>query len=453
MIILIGFHSCKKNVNPELTINGIWNSMGYGQQVHINDSLVVVYDIYKNGCALNSELPKEYFSQYFEVKELISDSLKLGLGFTDYHFVRSKSLCKTSEQYTINKNPLVNFDALWHTFNENYASFELRGVDWQKSKEKFRAKLTPESTDLELYKVLTEMLSELNDGHVSLDIPDSLENDIDEEEDDAVDELRELTINTINKRYLDDFKTYNKGIINWGIIDKNIGYIQINDFEDLANYNIDQNLQEEEFWDTYWEYAEKSENYSQDAINGIKTILLAIFNDIENTRSCIIDVRFNGGGFDQAGLEVLSYFTDAKTIAFSKKARFKDGFTKPQSIYIETNIQYYDKPIYVLTSYQTASASETFILATRNLINVKTIGSNTEGILSDILSKRLPNGWEYGLSNEVYESADGINYEKDGIPTDYHINYNRNPEDFYNNLLLELKTQDKVIEKVIQLKN
>ncbi len=104
-----------------------------------------------------------------------------------------------------------------------------------------------------------------------------------------------------------------------------------------------------------------------------------------------------------------------------------------------------------MTSYQTASAGETFDLASQNVPNSKRIGSNTEGILSDILSKKLPNGWEYELSNEIYEGSHGINYERNGIPADYNLNYSRDGKEFYNNLLLALKTEDNAIKKVIAL--
>jgi len=105
-----------------------------------------------------------------------------------------------------------------------------------------------------------------------------------------------------------------------------------------------------------------------------------------------------------------------------------------------------------LTSHQTASASETFVLASLNLTNAQKIGSNTEGVFSDVLSKKLPNGWDYSLSNEVYESADKINYERIGIPADYKIDYSEKTSEFYNNLLEELKTgEDSAIEKVKEL--
>ncbi|MTI32520.1 S41 family peptidase, partial [Xanthovirga aplysinae] len=372
------------------------------------------------------------------------------IGFTNYDFIRSTSESDLCKKNLVDNNPVSNFDVLWHTFNENYPSFDLRGIDWDSMRQKYRSKLNAKSTDLELYAVLNKMISELNDGHVFLEIPESLEDEIGIEQENT-DGLRENVISEINSKYLDSVKTYNQGNINWGIIDGNIGYIQINDFEDLANYNINKHLSKEDFWDEYWNEAEQSENYSKDVLGSFKNRMATIFDDIKATKSCIIDVRFNGGGFDQVGLEVLSYFSDEKRIAFIKKARFKGGFTKKQIIYLEPNENQYSGDLFILTSYQTASASETFTLASMNLSNAKRIGSNTEGILSDILSKRLPNGWEYGLSNEIYESAKGINYERIGIPTDYKLNYSKCAPLFYKNLLMELRTEDKAIEKVIEL--
>jgi C-terminal processing protease CtpA/Prc len=294
------------------------------------------------------------------------------------------------------------------------------------------------------------MISELKDGHVSIDIPDSLEDKI-EENDEDTDELKEKVIYSITRKYIPNYKTYNKGMINWGFVNDSTSYVQFNDFEDLANYNIPDKLTTEEFAEQYWEKADESLNYIKDVLTSFKEQMPIIYEDIKNTKSCIIDVRFNGGGFDQIGLEILSYFTSKKRIAFSKKARLENGFTNTQNIYIEPNELNYKGKLYLLTSPQTASASETFVLASQNIENVTRIGSNTEGILSDVLSKRLPNGWEYGLSNEIYENIDGKNYEMTGIPPNYELNYSRNAMEFYTDLLTELKTNDRAIEKVIEL--
>ncbi len=448
LITILTFYSC--NAQKQETDNrlyGVWNSIGYAQQLEISKKNITIRDTYESGCNLHTKLPTAYLEEICTITNLTKDSLQIKVGFTNYNFVRSKKsdICEKGKN-----NPLSNFDALWETFKENYAFFNLRKVDWNQLKDKYRKRLSKKSSDLELYTILNTMISELNDGHVSIEIPDSLEDKIEENNEDT-DDLRVKVIYSITRKYIPNYKTYNKGMINWGFINDSISYIQFNNFEDLANYNISNELTAEEFIEQYWENADKSSNYAKDVLTSFKKQMAIIYEDIKNTKSCIIDVRFNEGGFDQIGLEILSYFTNKKRIAFSKKARLKNGFTNTQNIYIEPNEVNYKGKLYLLTSPQTASASETFILASQNIENVTRIGSNTEGILSDVLSKRLPNGWEFGLSNEIYENVEGKNYEMTGIPTDYEINYSRIAKDFYMDLLIELKTNDKAIEKVIEL--
>ncbi len=441
-------HSCSAQKQEiDYRLYGVWNSIGYGQQLEISKKNVTIRDTYESGCNLNTKLPTAYLEEICTITSLTKDSLQIKVGFTNYNFVRSKEsdVCEKSKN-----NPLSNFDAFWKTFNENYAFFNLRKVDWNQLKDKYRKRLSKKSSDLELYTILNTMISELNDGHVFIEIPDSLEDKI-EENDEDTDDLRVKVIYSITRKYIPNYKTYNKGMINWGFINDSISYIQFNDFEDLANYNISNELTAEEFIEQYWENADKSSNYAKDVLTSFKKQMAIIYKDIKNTKSCIIDVRFNGGGFDQIGLEILSYFTNKKRIAFSKKARLKNGFTNTQNIYIEPNELNYKGKLYFLTSPQTASASETFMLASQNIENVTRIGSNTEGILSDVLSKRLPNGWEFGLSNEIYENVEGKNYEMIGIPPNYELNYSRNAKEFYTDLLTELKINDRAIEKVIEL--
>jgi C-terminal processing protease CtpA/Prc len=46
------------------------------------------------------------------------------------------------------------------------------------------------------------------------------------------------------------------------------------------------------------------------------------------------------------------------------------------------------------------------------------IGDNTQGVFSDVLVRTLPNGWSFGLPNEVFRSADGKTFDGPGIPPD-----------------------------------
>jgi carboxyl-terminal processing protease len=68
-----------------------------------------------------------------------------------------------------------------------------------------------------------------------------------------------------------------------------------------------------------------------------------------------------------------------------------------------------------MTSNVTVSAAEILTLAMRALPNVTHVGETTRGSLSDMLAKRLPNGWSVTLSNEVYLDAHGKGWEGAGI--------------------------------------
>jgi len=444
---LLSSCSLQKALNIDEEIYGTWDLIGYGYQLRINQKYTLLFDTYESGCNLNSKFRTALLEDYYEIVKLREDKLCLKQGFTEYNFVRCLESNACTNSLNIN-NPLTNFDALWETFNENYAFFDLREVDWSDLKDKYRKRLSEESTDLELYTVLNEMILELNDGHASIDVPESLEDQI-EEKDDVSDELRAKVIYKILEKYLPEFRTYNRGMINWGLINDDISYIQFNDFEDLANYGISDELSPEEFAEEYWDKADKSANYDEDVLKSFEKQMEVIYEDIKNSKACIIDIRFNGGGYDEVGLEILSYFIKQPVLAFSKKARFGEGFTESQDVYIKPKGNQFEGSLYILTSFQTASASETFVLASQNIENSIRVGSNTEGILSDILSKRLPKGWEYSLSNEIYENADGTNYEGIGIPADYSLAYSREAIKFYNDLLIEEK--DIAIEKAIEL--
>ena len=49
------------------------------------------------------------------------------------------------------------------------------------------------------------------------------------------------------------------------------------------------------------------------------------------------------------------------------------------------------------------------------------IGEHTQGVFSDVLVRRLPNGWTFGLPNEVFRTAQGATFDGPGIPPDIAV--------------------------------
>lgn len=78
--------------------------------------------------------------------------------------------------------------------------------------------------------------------------------------------------------------------------------------------------------------------------------------------------------------------------------------------------------------------------------NITRIGSNTEGIFSDILEKKLPNDWTLNLSNEIYQDINGTCYESIGVPPDKKIEYSHNENMFIRKLRGKIEKGDEAIE-------
>ena len=74
----------------------------------------------------------------------------------------------TPEGTATNRSPVEIFETVWSTFDQRYALFGARSVDWQALYDVYRPEVTAETTDEQLFDILTAMLSHLNDNHVML---------------------------------------------------------------------------------------------------------------------------------------------------------------------------------------------------------------------------------------------------------------------------------------------
>ena len=70
-----------------------------------------------------------------------------------------------------------------------------------------------------------------------------------------------------------------------------------------------------------------------------------------------------------------------------------------------------------------------------------------------MLDRKLPNGWEYSLSNEIYESMEGVSYEKVGIPPHHKIEYPKKTFWVFHQLQEDLKNElgDRAIELILKM--
>ena len=434
--------------NPEPGLNGHWIQQGYGNLVTITDSMIIVYEGTSRSCFPDMEIERSYLTAFGEITEITEASFTLRDGITDYQFLRVDSIplaCQPLDEET-RYDPEFNFEVAWHTFNDQYAYFGVRAIDWQAVYDTFRPRVSAETSDLELYLLLEEMIGLLNDGHVTLEPGEDILAQAQDQSNSGGEELlsfapiREAVI----KRYVKSPKYHHQGLLRWGPINDQVGYIQLNGMLGFADFGI---RDDRRFWDKYWDAADATtENLTSLEQEGVRVIMDSVLSDFEEIEAIVLDLRFNGGGMDAVAMEILNHFAKSEGIAFTKKARMGSGFTPIQEIPLQPAEKTFDKDVFVLTSGFTASAAEVLTLATQAVPGIQLIGSPTSGEFSDMLERSLPNGWTLTLSNEVYESIGGKSFEMIGIPPDHSLGYSRDRNTFISSILDELPKGDPAIE-------
>lgn len=440
----------------EVDLIGSWEYLGFGRSLMIGDSLVQKFHLTSAGNVPLSGEKRETYFDYYTLVPIAIDTIQIKDGVKSFTLVRTDIDYTKNVKEDLNKDPEYNFEILWSTFNEQYSYFKERNIDWSKSYEKYRPQVTAETSELKLFLVFEKMLNEIDDGHVSIDVPDELEEayeaikpTVEDLNSEDANKLGNQVKDLIIEKHVKNPRSFNRGQLQWGLVNDNVAYLQIKNMVAMAHYDIQDSLGRDEFWEQWWGNLNEAKNHHDDIRIGTQFMMNSIVRDIKGTKTMIIDLRFNGGGFDDASLEILNHFAENKTDFVTKKARQGDGFTKKEIMTMIPSKELFDGDVYILTSFMTASAAEIFVLGGKVLPNTKIMGSSTEGIFSDILKKKLPNGWSFGLSNLVYESIEGVSYENIGIAPDYQLDYPSSSKDFYQYLFEDLQDGDNAIELVI----
>ena len=432
-------------------IEGVWQMRGYGWIFDIDQENVTTYDISSISCLPNASYPSSMLGEY-TIKDKV---MTTRIGLSTYVLDRLETLpdlCGVTLSRKQKKDPLYNFEILWHTFNEQYAYFDVRSTDWEQSYKKYKPQINNNTTDAELYSIVYAMLDEIGDGHVDLEAPDKIIDkayELTDMEDDDV-SFKELWM-SIAHYYVDDLKTHNYTKSVWGKINDQVGYLQVNDMAAQAYYGITPDMTKREAQKLYERAMYKSDNHMQDETDGMHRTMQKVLKDLEGVKHIILDVRFNGGGFDTVSFEIIRALTTEAFIGFKKYARQGTATTEPYLYEVTPAENAFTGTVHILQSSFSASATETMLLASMQMPNVLRVGSASEGILSDALEKVLPNGWSFYMSNEAYETPDGVNYENKGIPVDIELNYPTNDREFLNLLQLGLTNEmgDKGIEFIL----
>ena len=305
-------------------------------------------------------------------------------------------------------DPVKNFEAFWSLFNENYAFFKLKKVDWVETYKAYRPKVSSNTTDSELFVIFSEMVAPLHDSHVNIITPD-----------------KHFSASKPS-RFLKEFSSDSLVKEFWNMCDLTLvknGFSPIKSFgteyegEKLFHYSESNQIAYLRFTRSFVSL----EKHSGSEEKLIQKSLDTLFKSWSNKKGLILDVRLNIGGEDRFSYNMAGRLTRKRVIGHSKKTKRKGSnkYGKLKTFYINPNgNSNFLQPTMVLTNDQTASAADVFSLIVKPLPNVDLIGENSEGIYSDMLEKKLPNGWIVTLSNQVYYSNEMICYEGIGTPVD-----------------------------------
>lgn len=133
------------------------------------------------------------------------------------------------------------------------------------------------------------------------------------------------------------------------------------------------------------------------------------------------------GGLDPYGLAFALRLATSDYAAYSKEARIdpvdRTKWTPGLLSFVRPSTRPgFKGPVVFLTGPLTISAGETTTqVLMRRTPKVVRIGENTQGVFSDILLRTLPNGWRFGLPNEVFRTPEGKTFDGPGIPPDIAV--------------------------------
>lgn len=272
--------------------------------------------------------------------------------------------CVRGEDYS--DTPEDNFQSLWRTIDEHYCFLDYKqetiGLDWNEVYTRYHGKLSSDMTRIQLFEVLSNMLSELRDGHVNLYCSADVGRNWSWHED-----FPENLSTELRNHYLgNDYKI--AAGLKYKILDDNVGFIVCENFSiGIGEGNIGDCL------------------YYLRACDGL-----------------IIDVRGNGGGQLNFAERLASHFTNERLLVGyiqHKTGPRHNDFSTPKPEYLEPSKGFrWQKQCIVLTNRTCFSATNTFVRDMKECRNVILMGDQTGGGSGMPFTSELPNGWTVRFS-------------------------------------------------------
>jgi hypothetical protein len=292
-----------------------------------------------------------------------------------------------------------NFEQLWRDFDQYYSFFETKNIDWDSMYAAMKPRITPATTDNQLFDIFKEMILYLRDGHAVVCSSPSRCAFHDFRAGHPLNRLKAIPINVTRK----------SNTIFSSIISSDIGFVYIQSF------------------------GGKSSDF--DVIDEI----LAKFKEAD-VKGIIVDVRGNGGGSDLYSRFIANRFVKTETVY--AYYRYKSGpahndFGPWQEKKIIPEGELVDKPVIVLTNREVFSSAEDFILAMKSAPCVTVLGDTTGGGSGNPLLRTLANGWTFRVPRWQQVGMDYVSYEGKGISPDVAIWISADDERMNKDTILE----------------
>src|SRR5215813_13100041 len=408
------------------SLDGLWLSDGYGDLVEFQGDTLRVYEITKLSCIASDTATRKpasdpanetVFTTGDDVFRISAGPLADTRWFHADGSVSSVLLRRTGSRpepcrKPFPDTPITNYQVFWETFSEQYPFFALRHVDWSAVDKKFRPQVTAQTTPDELFRILSDMVDPLHDAHTFINAKaiqkrfHGYRQSADPMQRKNAARITEMIETKYIGGGLRDFcnKQLQFGLLQTPPRSGGIGYLRIHSFN---SYSRDQEFLKQ--------------------LDALESALDDIFKDSAKLTGLVIDVRINTGGSDVFGVSIASRLATQEYLAYSKVIRNDihdpDHRTAPQPVMVHVSSRPgFRGPVVLLTSADSVSAAETFTMALLDRHpHVVRIGTNTQGVFSDVLGRKLPNGWRFGLPNEIYVTKDGKAFDGTGVPPDIEV--------------------------------
>jgi hypothetical protein len=279
------------------------------------------------------------------------------------------------------------FDEVWEAFAREYAKFELvPKLDWKKSGKRARESLERADTAFGVAAVLADMLAELQDLHVWVKAGDDW----------LPGYSRERPLNGSWKGSQavvgGEIRDTEKDLV-WGRSSDGIGWMNVHALGDP----------------------------------GLPAAFDEALDELADTWSLVIDLRFNGGGDEGLGQEIAGRFLDEERIYSTNRYRSGPAHSDLGPV-LERKVAprgpwRYESPVVVLFGQKTMSSAESLVLMLAQCPQVTTMGDRSAGSSGNPRRLELAGGIVVNLPRWNDMDPEGKPIEHVGVQPDVALEF------------------------------